>query len=559
MSGTKVTIDRRAAIGLIGSGAALPAMARAADAAAPGRFAHGVASGDPTPRGAILWTRVTPASAAQANPIPLRWHVAERADGKPVESGSAEARPARDFTVKVEPRRLKPGRDYHYWFELADGVRSPTGRFRTLPEGKTADAVMAVVSCQLYPGGFFTAYDSIATLERIDAVVHLGDYIYEYGADGYGAEIGQTIGRTAQPAHEIVTLADYRARHAQYKGDAALQAAHARAAFICVWDDHETANDSWIGGAENHQPATEGDWAKRKAAAMQAYFEWMPIRDPAAGDPWDAINRRFDFGDLATLLMVETRLLARSEQAGFKGETPGRSEVEAVLAERNRPDREMLGEPQRAWLERELAASVKAGTPWQILGNQVVMARVNGPDLARLFGVDKATAMVSSLEPKVRAQVEMAQAGYRAGLPFNLDAWDGYPAARERLYQSIRRAGAHPIVLAGDSHAFWANQLADADGTAIGVEFGTSAISSPSIGDTLPQVPLGALLEKASPEVLFCDQRAKGYILLTLTPERATGDYVAMSTILEPKAQASRIKRFSLAAGATAFDKDEGS
>ena len=187
------------------------------------------------------------------------------------------------------------------------------------------------------------------------------------------------------------------------------------------------------------------------------------------------------------------------------------------------------------------------------------MARVNGPDLARLFGVDKATAMVSSLEPKVRAQVEMAQAGYRAGLPFNLDAWDGYPAARERLYQSIRRAGAHPIVLAGDSHAFWANQLADADGTAIGVEFGTSAISSPSIGDTLPQVPLGALLEKASPEVLFCDQRAKGYILLTLTPERATGDYVAMSTILEPKAQASRIKRFSLAAGATAFDKDEGS
>ena len=116
-----------------------------------------------------------------------------------MESGSAEARPARDFTVKVEPRRLKPGRDYHYWFELADGVRSPTGRFRTLPEGKTADAVMAVVSCQLYPGGFFTAYDSIAALERIDAVVHLGDYIYEYGADGYGAEIGQTIGRTAQP------------------------------------------------------------------------------------------------------------------------------------------------------------------------------------------------------------------------------------------------------------------------------------------------------------------------------------------------------------------------
>ncbi len=546
-------LNRRAAISLIGSGAVLPGIGGAATTSPAASFVHGVASGDPTVRGAILWTRVTPADLTAADAIPLRWHVAESADGKPVESGSAQARAARDFTVKVEPRRLKAGADYHYWFELADGTRSPTGRFRTLPKGAAADAVLAVVSCQLYPGGFFTAYDSIGSLERIDAVVHLGDYIYEYGADGYGADIGQKIGRTVEPAHEIVSLADYRTRHAQYKRDPGLQAAHARAAFICVWDDHETANDSWIGGAENHQPATEGDWAKRKAAAMQAYFEWMPIRDPQGDDPWEAINRRFDFGDLATLLMVETRLLARSEQAGFKGETPGRSEVEAVLAERNRPDREMLGEPQRAWLERELTASVKAGTPWQILGNQVVMARVNGPDLARLFGAEKAAAMVATLEPKVRAQVEMAQAGYRAGLPFNLDAWDGYPAARERLYESVRRSGAHPLVLAGDSHAFWANQLADRDGNAIGVEFGTSSISSPSVGDALPQVPLGSLLEQASPEVLFCDQRAKGYILLTLTPDTATGDYVAMSTIYAPKAEAASLKRLTVEAGASTF------
>jgi alkaline phosphatase D len=223
------------------------------------------------------------------------------------------------------------------------------------------------------------------------------------------------------------------------------------------------------------------------------------------------------------------------------------------LAERNRPDREMLGEPQRAWLERELTASVKAGTPWQILGNQVVMARVNGPDLARLFGAEKAAAMVATLEPKVRAQVEMAQAGYRAGLPFNLDAWDGYPAARERLYESVRRSGAHPLVLAGDSHAFWANQLADRDGNAIGVEFGTSSISSPSVGDALPQVPLGSLLEQASPEVHFCDQRAKGYILLTLTPDTAMGDYVAMSTIYAPKAEAASLKRLTVEAGASTF------
>ena len=543
-------IDRRSALGLLGSGAVLPAVAAKAAGPVPAAFRHGVASGDPMPNGAILWTRVTPQDQAHNSPIALEWHVAASADGKPVESGTAEARPARDFTVKVEPRKLKPGQDYWYWFVLADGTRSPTGRFRTLPRGATADAVLAVVTCQLYPGGFFNAYDSIAKLDRLDAVVHLGDYIYEYGADGYGAEIGRKIGRTVEPAHEIVTLADYRTRHALYKSDPNLQAAHARAAFICVWDDHETANDSWVGGAENHQPESEGDWATRKATAMQAYFEWMPIRDPQPGSAWEAINRSFTFGDLATLLMVETRLLGRSKQAGFKGEAPTAEEVAAVLAERNRPDREMLGEPQRAWLEQALAGSVKAGIPWQVIGNQVVMARVNGPDIARLFGEDKAAALLAGLDPQIRPQAEAAQAGYRAGLPFNLDSWDGYPPARERLYASFRRAGSQPLVLAGDSHAFWANNLSDDAGNPVAVEFGTSAISSPSIGDAMPQIPLGDLLQKASPEVVLCDQRAKGYILLTLTPQTAQADYVALSTIYAPDYSERQLARFTVDAKA---------
>ena len=540
-------VDRRSALGLIGSGAVVPAFA--ARAAAPAAaFAHGVASGDPTPHGAVLWTRVSPADAAQGAAVPVVWHVAETENGSPVASGAAEARAARDFTVKVEPAGLKPGTEYRYWFELEGGLRSPVGRFRTLPVGKTAQAVLAVVSCQLYPGGFYNAYDDIARQERLDAVLHLGDYIYEYGADGYGAEIGRKIGRSVEPAHEIVTLADYRTRHAFYKRDPMLQAAHARAAFICVWDDHETANDSWIGGAENHQPATEGDWAARKAAAMQAYFEWMPIRDPKPGQPWEAINRRFDFGDLATLMMVETRLLARSRQAEVKGGLPTPEQVAGVLAERARPEREMLGEAQRRWLEDGLAESVRAGTPWQILGNQVVMARVNGPDMAKLAGPEKVAALLGSLPPAVRAQVEAAQAGYRAGLPFNLDSWDGYPAARERLYAGFRRAGSEPLVLSGDSHAFWADNLADANGAPTAVEFGVSSISSPSVGDMLPQVPLGALLEQASPEVVFCDQRAKGYIRLTLTPEQAVADYVAMSTIYEPTYEAKTLARFAVSA-----------
>ena len=543
-------LDRRSALGLIGSGAVLPIGAVHAATPARAAFRHGVASGDPTASGAILWTRVTPADPAHGTPIPVTWHVATQPEGKPVESGESEARPGRDFTLKVEPRTLAPGRDHWFWFELADGTRSPVGSFRTLPMGKADDLVLAVASCQLYPGGFFNAWDSLARRDRLDAVIHLGDYIYEYGAESYGAQIGAKIGRVHEPAHEIVTLADYRQRHAQYKSDPMLQAGHARAAFICVWDDHETANDAWLHGAQNHQTESEGWWPVRKAAAMQAYFEWMPIRDPRPGEPWDAINRSFAFGDLAALLMVETRLLARSEQAGFKGETPSAEQITSVLAERNDPARELLGEPQRGWIEQQLAASVQAGMPWQIIGNQVVMARVNGPELAKLFGAEKAAAMIAQLAPAIRAQVEASQLGYRAGLPFNLDAWDGYPAARERLYASFRRAGSQPLVLAGDSHAFWANNLADESGQPVGVEFGTSAISSPSVGDALPQMPIGDLLTQASPEVHFCDQRAKGYILLTLTPDRAIADYVAVSTILAPDYEDKPLRRFEVMAGA---------
>ncbi|WP_231638970.1 alkaline phosphatase D family protein [Sphingomonas profundi] len=535
---TGPVIDRRSALALIGAGAALPAAGQAATPAAAS-FAHGVASGDPATDGAILWTRVTTDAAA----VPVRWSVAESEGGKPVASGTAEARAARDHTVKVEAGRLKPGRDYWYWFEAA-GTRSPVGRFRTLPEGKAADVVMAVVSCQLYANGLFNAYDAIAREARLDAVVHLGDYIYEYDPLDYGGANARALNRLVKPDHEIVTLADYRARHASYKTDADLQAAHARAAFICVWDDHETANDSWTGGAENHQPATEGDWKARKAAAIQAYFEWMPIRDPIPGKTWESINRSFQFGDLATLLMVETRLLARSQQADEVVKPVDAASIAAVLKERARPDREMLGPPQRSWVEQELKASVAAGRPWQVLGNQVVMARVPGPDIVKLAGPEKAAAMLAALPPAVATRLKTAQAGFRAGLPYNLDSWDGYPPARQRLYESFRAAGSRPLVLSGDSHAFWANDLFDDGGALVAVEFGTSSITSPSVGDSLSGVPLGQMLEAAGEEVVFCDQRAKGYILLTLTPERARADYVAVSTILAKPYEARRIAAF---------------
>jgi len=389
-------------------------------------------------------------------------------------------------------------------------------------------------------------------LDRLDAVVHLGDYIYEYGAapNDYGMNTGAPLGRSPLPPHEIVSLADYRTRHAQYKTDPDLQAAHARAAFICVWDDHEVANDTWMRGAENHQPATEGDFAARKAAALRAYFEWMPIREARAGTMKEAINRSFHFGDLASLHMVETRLLARVEQMEFADipkTADGRPDLDAFEAQRQDPSRDLLGEPQRRWLGEAMRQSKAAGRPWQILGNQVIMARVKGPNIEQMVPPAQLAQMVSGLPDDVRPQVETAIQLFRLGLPFNLDSWDGYPAGRERLYETLKQAGVEPIVLAGDSHAFWVNELYDNGGERRAVEFGTSAISSPSPGDHVGGLPLGLALQAANPEVKFCDQSAKGFVLLTLERDQAVGELRTVSTILAKPYENRTLKRYRLA------------
>ena len=545
-----MTINRRGALAVLGSGGALLAggMAGAAEAS-KATFAHGVASGDPARDGAVLWTRATPARGDIDGDVPLDWYVAISPDSKPIRSGRVVARRAADHTAKLVVTRLRAGTDYNYWFTAPDGTRSPVGRFRTLPNGAVEKLVLAVASCQLYPGGYFNAYADMAKLPQLDAVVHLGDYIYEYGADGYGADIGRALGRLPDPPHEIVTLSDYRRRHAQAKADPDLQAAHARAAFICVWDDHETANDSWVGGAENHDPVSEGTWAARKAAAMQAYFEWMPIRDPRPGQPWEAINRSFEFGDLATLAMVETRLLARSQQVAPKGAAPTAADYAPMLAQRARRDRELLGPAQQRWLEDVLTTSVKAGKPWQVLGNQVVMARVAGPDLAKAYGAEGYAARLAKMPAQWRDRLTGAAASYRAGLPFNFDSWDGYPAARERLYASFAKAGSHPIVLSGDSHAAWANDLYDDTGRLAASEFGCTAITSPSYGSLLPG--LGRVLADQNKEVAFCDQDGKGYTLLTLTHGAADADFVTVSTIRERTFDRRITAQYRIAAGLT--------
>ena len=553
-------LDRRSLLSLLGAGATT-ACASVPDARNDPEvtFLHGVASGDPDARSAVFWTRVTPADPAGGD-VAVTLEVARDADFADIVARRTDlrARAERDFTVKhdLDGQGLEPGTAYFYRF-VAAGMVSPVGRVRTLPVGATPDVVMAVVSCQLYPGGLFNAYDAIAGLERLDAVVHLGDYIYEYGAeaDDYGMASGRRLGRTPEPPHEIVSLADYRTRHAQYKTDPDLQAAHARAAFICVWDDHEVANDTWRAGAQNHQPATEGDFAVRKAAALRAYYEWMPIREPKAGAMKQAINRAFDFGDLATLAMVETRLTARAEQLSYADMTltpQGAPDIAAFEARRHDPSRDLLGDDQRRWLTDTLARSRAAGRPWQVLGNQVVTARVKGPQIDQLMPPEQVAGLLDGLPADIRPQVEASIELFKLGLPFNLDSWDGYPIARERLYAAFQAAGVEPIVLAGDSHAFWVNELHDDAGRRAAVEFGTSSISSPSPADAIGGLPLGLALMAANPqEVKFCDQSSKGFVLLTLERNQATAELRAVSTIMAKPYEARTVKRYRIARTAT--------
>ncbi len=341
-----------------------------------------------------------------------------------------------------------------------------------------------------------------------------------------------------------------------------------------------------MGGAENHQPKTEGLWLKREAAALRAYYEWMPIREPEPGRAFEAINRSFQFGDLASLIMVETRLVARSWQLeyGRPGDLPLavydsadpaiRTRVEepdvvrqamaaaqagqappapyvlgpdpqALNAIITNPERQMLGARQEQWLAREIASSVNAGRPWQVLGNQVVMARTRAPDIRRAIGPQRLAQLLAAIPESSRAAAARTINLFTFDVPFDLDGWDGYPAARERMFDAIKIAQGNAIIVSGDSHAFWANELHDAEGAYVAAEFGTSSVTSPSPGDELPGVDLGRIFMDQCPEVSFCDQHAKGYVKLTLTRGEAHAELIAMPVTTKPY-QAAVLATFRL-------------
>ncbi|MGN6210228.1 alkaline phosphatase D family protein [Asticcacaulis sp.] len=543
-------VSRRKVLFAAGTIAAAPALGASALPETPAqvRFEHGVASGDPLPDAVILWTRISGLERG----ADIAWQIArDDSFSTLVAEGKVFTDTGRDYTVKVDVRGLVPDTEYHYRF-LAGPIVSPIGRTRTLPL-QTDKVVLAVVSCSLHPNGYFNAYRAIADLPRVDAVVHLGDYIYEYGAGltDYGMGNGRMLMRIPEPAHEIVSLADYRMRHAQYKRDEDLQAAHARAPWICVFDDHEICNNPWRDGAENHQP-NEGDWGVRKAAALKAYLEWMPIRDPAPGKLREAIYRSFRFGKLAELVMLESRLLARTKQLDYAEDltyADGKPDKVAFRTRLNDPARELLGAEQRQWLQDTLSASAQDGVTWQVLGNQIVMARVNGPDIFKRLGPDAINTLRTVSPEGVRKQLDTFVALFDSAdpLPFNLDAWDGYPAERERLYSMIKTAGARTVVVSGDSHCAWANQLRDGAGQPVAVELGVTAISSPTrwLDSWLPDLQLAATLAEQNEEVLAADDAYNGFVRLTLTSEEMTGEWMAVSTITSRQFTCFPQRRFS--------------
>jgi alkaline phosphatase D len=467
----------------------LPALAqeRREAAAAGSRFQHGVASGDPLNDRAIIWTRVTPRDLSSPQPIQLRWRVGTDPELRTiVSSGSATTSDERDHTVKVDVGGLAPGRRYFYAFDV-EGEQSPVGRTRTFPA--TADRMrFALVSCSNYPAGYFNPYAAIATRLDLDAVVHVGDYIYEFAEGEYGA--GAAIKRIPQPTHEAIGLADYRARYATYRTDPDLQAAHRLFPFIAVWDDHEVANDTWAGGAINHNPEKgEGDWATRRAAAYKAYLEWMPIRE--SSDASIHLYRTIRFGTLADLVMIDTRALRDKQVANSDA---------AGLAD---PKRTLLGAAQEAWMFDQLRASQRAGTAWTLLGQQVMFSSIMLP-------------------------------GTR---PANTDQWDGYPAQRARVLDFIERERVRNlVVLSGDAHSSWGfdvprypwNGYQPASGNgSLAVELVTPAISSPPppmfTSSNGPDAT--AALRVALPHLKYLEGAHRGFILVELTRDRMTANW----------------------------------
>lgn len=506
--------------------AASPALA---DPAAPA-FLHGVASGDPLPDGVLLWTRVTPTPDAvpgsgQGPDTTVTWELAEdRGFARTVAHGTTLATAASDHTVKADVRGLRPATAY--WFRFtADGVVSPAGRTRTAPAADSAGPGVrfGVVSCANWEAGYFSPYRHLAARTDLDAVLHLGDYIYEYATGAYPE--AKYVVRRHEPAHEIVSLADYRTRHGAYKTDPDLQALHAAHPIVAIWDDHEFANDAWSGGAENHTPGAEGDWADRVAAAKRAYFEWMPVRTSTEG----TVFRRLRFGKLADLHLLDLRSF-RSQQAGV-----GNGKVDD-------PERSITGRAQLDWLKSGLSASDAA---WQLVGTSVMISPV-------AFG-----ALPAHLLEPLAELLGLP----KEGIAVNVDQWDGYTDDRKELLRHLTDRGIrNTVFLTGDIHMAWANDVPVTAATyplsaSAATEFVVTSVTSDNLDDLLHVAPgtvsvvAAGAVKAANRHVKWVDMDHHGYGVLDVTAERSQMDYYTVSDRADAHATASWARSYRTLSG----------
>jgi alkaline phosphatase D len=460
-------------------------------------FGHGVASGDPLSDRVILWTRISPQIDA---PVSVKWRICEDADMQyEVNSGTFTTDASRDYTVKVDADGLMPNTWYFYQFE-AGNKKSVIGRTKTAAETGLDRLRLAVVSCSSFPHGYFNVYRVLSERNDLDAIVHLGDYIYEY-AEGKYDDSKLREQRALLPKHEIVSLTDYRQRHNLYKRDEDLQAAHQQYPFIVTWDDHEFANDTWKDGAENHND-NEGEWVARKRAAKQAYFEWMPIR--VQPHDLEAVYRKLQFGNLVDLMMLDTRVEGRDEQ-------PHGIHAQSIRHDENRT---LLGFDQEAWLHNQLKAST---AKWKLLGQQVQIQKLGPVALPDKLG---------------------------GGISFFLDTWEGYTATRERLFNHIDNNNIdNMVVLTGDIHSTWVADLphdpldkryynGDTGEGSLAVEFVTPSVTSPALPPVIGDIAAGAF-KVTSPHLKFCDMVHHGFFVLDVTEERAQADWYYVDTISE--------------------------
>ena len=536
-------LSRRGMFALAGASAALAATPSAARSFGSG-FTHAVASGEPQADSVLLWTRYVADADAT-----LAWQVSESADfARLTAEGEVTASSGKDFCAKAVVRGLAPDAWYFYRFVAPDATMSPVGRTRTLPEGPSAKFRLAVFSCSNFGFGWFNAYAHAAEINDCDLAVHLGDYIYEYPRGSYPTAAQANPARELWPENEIVTLADYRLRYATYRADRDLQRLHQVLPMIAVWDDHESANDSWKDGAENHQRETEGEWEARKAVAKRVYREWMPVSD----EPYAA----YQVGDLATLFRLDTRLEGREQQFNLAKILEGQTNPEAMVAalaafrdgDWSNPARQLLGAVQEQWLVEGLAQSRRRGATWQVLVQQVLMGKLSSPtNLLELLG--------DNLPDFARARLMASAMASKAGLPLNMDAWDGYPAARERVFKGALEADSNLLVLAGDTHNAWSFDLAQ-DGAKVGVEFGVCSVSSPGFESYLSMIPpdqMAGLVVDANAELKWADTSQRGYMTVELTPARATTEFRFVEGIRQRSTRLAGTRRITTEAGSNAL------